>query len=486
MTRPPVTISPLQHRGARRIKVECPFDPAVISQIKKVKGRQWSKTHHCWHVPYTTEAFRQLKEMFDVSISPESGVRKQTPHTVKSGLDTTSETILLEKESKYRMKAFVPWQRKDWIDRIKTIPGRAWNEEEKYWSLPLARAVVEDLKTWFGKQLELKFEVPKYLPGNYLPKNWKTTANRVDKENHSTAWPHIAVSQKATHLKTPVPTKHAPVKQRIPAASLNKLNIQPGATPQLQTFMQDGMELIRVMGDSIIICPSGAHFVEAYLPLNKPGWIKDIREIPGRTWSPEAKCWRLPYVVETIKLLYRAFGGKAVFSFRPSDEIPVEWADKKPPGTTSPEPLLPVHKECLIALEKQLMLERKSRSTIRSYKHHLRRFLQHYPGTPPADINEKQIKDYLLYLVNEKSIAESTQNLVINSIKAFYEKVLKQEQKMYYIPRPKKRQTLPGIFSEKEVVNLLDATGNPKHKCILMVIYSAGLRLGELVNLKTR
>ena len=62
---------------------------------------------------------------------------------------------------------------------------------------------------------------------------------------------------------------------------------------------------------------------------------------------------------------------------------------------------------------------------------------------------------------------ESAQNQVINAIKAFFEKVMKQEKKVYYIPRSKRRQTLPNILSEREVVNLLQATGNTKHKCIL-------------------
>lgn len=241
----------------------------------------------------------------------------------------------------------------------------------------------------------------------------------------------------------------------------------------------------KVLGDKVVVVKKSDHFLEAYIPQDKRGWVEQVRAIPGRTWSPEAKCWRLPYVVETVKMIYRAFGDHAVFSFRPSDPIPWEWADKPLP-TKKFQPLLPAHKECLIALEEQLMLERKSYSTIKSYKGSLRRFLEHYHDTAPADINESQIKNYLLYLTKEKGVTVSTQNKVISAIKTFFEKVLKQEKKTYYIPRPKKDKTLPSIFSEKEVTNLINAVDNTKHRYILMIIYSAGLRISEAVNLKIR
>jgi len=95
MTKPPVTVSPLYHRGACRIKVECPFDEAVISKIKQVEGRRWSKTHHCWHVPYTSEAFQHLKKMFEVEISPEFSGKKQNEEPSKSPKKEAGEVLCL-------------------------------------------------------------------------------------------------------------------------------------------------------------------------------------------------------------------------------------------------------------------------------------------------------------------------------------------------------------------------------------------------------
>ncbi len=83
-------------------------------------------------------------------------------------------------------------------------------------------------------------------------------------------------------------------------------------------------------------------------------------------------------------------------------------------------------------------------------------------------------------------IKPSTQGQVLNAIKAFYERVMKQEKKTYYLPRPKRWKQLPTVLSEKEVTDLLKSVENLKHRCILMLIYAAGLRTGEIVNLKIR
>ncbi|RMG84313.1 MAG: hypothetical protein D6714_08150, partial [Bacteroidetes bacterium] len=487
MSKPYAILSPLFHRGTKHIKVEIANNENCKKRIRQVQGRKWSATHRCWYVPYTSEAFRQLKELFDLEMAGALPQKIKAPKT-SSNKTSSNESppstghVRLERESDKRMKAFVPWQRNDWIEQIKTIPGRAWNEQGKYWSLPMVKTTVQHLMEWFGENVQWKFELPADLPETYLPRSWKQSTR---KETHIEKKETTASQSRSPNLPPAQTTTAAAKPMVLPAASLNKLNIRPGAAPHLMNYIQNGREMTKVAGETVVISKSGDHFLEAYIPHEKKGWIEEIKTVPGRKWSPETKCWRLPYVVESVKLLYRAFGEKAVFNFRPSDPIPLQWKDKPKPKPQA-RPLSAAHKECLVALEEQLMLERKSHSTIKGYKSNLRRFLEFYRGTVPAEISERQIKDYLLYLVNEKGISESTQNQVINAIKAFFEKVLKQEKKMYYIPRPKRRQTLPNILSEKEVIDLLNVTDNKKHKGILMVIYSGGLRLGELVNLKIR
>ena len=74
-------------------------------------------------------------------------------------------------------------------------------------------------------------------------------------------------------------------------------------------------------------------------------------------------------------------------------------------------------------------------------------------------------------------------NLALNAIKFHYELVLGMPNRFYSIERPRKKQLLPEVLSTQEIKRMIDATRNIKHKCILSLLYSAGLRRGELLNL---
>jgi len=94
------------------------------------------------------------------------------------------------------------------------------------------------------------------------------------------------------------------------------------------------------------------------------------------------------------------------------------------------------------------------------------------------------ITAFLRYLVLERKVSTSYQNQAINAVKFYYERVLGGHRKVYLVERPREEKTLPIVLSEKEIGDLLKATENIKHKSILMLAYSAGLRLSELINVK--
>lgn len=82
----------------------------------------------------------------------------------------------------------------------------------------------------------------------------------------------------------------------------------------------------------------------------------------------------------------------------------------------------------------------------------------------------------------EWTIPHSDEN--INAIKFLYNETLNRGVKIDTIPRPKKENKLPNILSFDEVMKILDALNNEKHKALLVLVYSAGLRVGEVVRLK--
>ena len=101
-----------------------------------------------------------------------------------------------------------------------------------------------------------------------------------------------------------------------------------------------------------------------------------------------------------------------------------------------------------------------------------------------ASLTKEEIQAYQRYLVEDRKVSTSYQNQAINAIKFYFEKVLKQQRETYYIERPRKERYLPVVLSEEEVKKIISSISNLKHRCMIMTAYSAGLRVGELLDLK--
>lgn len=133
-------------------------------------------------------------------------------------------------------------------------------------------------------------------------------------------------------------------------------------------------------------------------------------------------------------------------------------------------------------LRKNLVVRKYSPKTIKSYIHYNKDFLG-YVRKKPNEITNEDVKDYLFYLVEEKEVSASTLNTVINALKFYYGEVLKRGF-VYELKRPKKDKKLPVVLNQEEISKILSSITNIKHRLILMLIYSAGLRVSEVVKLK--
>lgn len=132
-----------------------------------------------------------------------------------------------------------------------------------------------------------------------------------------------------------------------------------------------------------------------------------------------------------------------------------------------------------------LDLKAYSPRTRKVYLGHLRRFLE-WCGDGTARIPRepaKQAQAYLLELVRGRGISKSYQNQVVSALRFLCESVLGQPRLALRIPRPRKERKLPAVLSPGEVARLLGKTRNLKHRALLMLLYSAGLRVSEVVRL---
>lgn len=132
------------------------------------------------------------------------------------------------------------------------------------------------------------------------------------------------------------------------------------------------------------------------------------------------------------------------------------------------------------------LLEQKrySPSTIKTYRAYFSDFMEYHKGRNINRLKVADINKYILYLVNEKKISVSQQNMRINAIKFYYEQV-KGGKRQYYggITRGKEYKSLPEVLSLNEVCRILSYLSNRKHRCMISLIYSTGLRRSELLNL---
>jgi len=100
------------------------------------------------------------------------------------------------------------------------------------------------------------------------------------------------------------------------------------------------------------------------------------------------------------------------------------------------------------------------------------------------DITKEDINNYLLTLIKKKNISSSQQNQRIDSIKFHYERVLRRQKEYYNIARSRKEHKLPDVLSKEEIGAMLKNTNNLKHRSLITLIYSCGLRCNEAINMK--
>ncbi|MEL6653010.1 MAG: phage integrase N-terminal SAM-like domain-containing protein, partial [Bacteroidota bacterium] len=313
------------------------------------------------------------------------------------------------------------------MPRIKRLRGAFWSPEMGAWLVPCARLSEEDLKSHFLPEVEIRWD-----GGN------------------STLGPESSLDGEGPRFQ-------------------NRKK-KSEWTVYLQPIVHKGEARIKLIYD----------------------WNHELNErvkgISGRRWSQTFGSWHLP-VRYTPELLNIQFQDEVSFSWLPEEKhLPIGQLGERriKPLPKKREKILLSQKHLLEEkkMKEQMQLENKAENTIRTYTSQIKLFWMYYKDKVPSEIAAPDIRRYLLYLVNERKISESYHNQAINAIKFYYERILGWEPKGYYVQRPVASKRLPTVFSKAEVFDLLSVLSNLKHKAALSLMYSAGLRAGELLNLR--
>jgi integrase/recombinase XerD len=107
-----------------------------------------------------------------------------------------------------------------------------------------------------------------------------------------------------------------------------------------------------------------------------------------------------------------------------------------------------------------------------------------YFGKSPEQLGEDELKEYMLHLLNDRHLSHGTFKYYVSGLKFLYKTTLKREDVVANIKYPRRKKTLPVVLDLSEVEALFSVTDNIKHKALLMITYSAGLRVSETLHLK--
>lgn len=133
----------------------------------------------------------------------------------------------------------------------------------------------------------------------------------------------------------------------------------------------------------------------------------------------------------------------------------------------------------------EMQMKRFALRTQESYLEAVTKLVR-YVGKAPDQISAEEMRDYFLYLTNEKQLARSSVMQAICGLKFFYEQVLKRDWEVYEIQWPRREKKLPVVLSVEEVHRVLNGVQQPTYRVCLSTIYSCGLRLGEGVHLTVK
>ncbi len=215
--------------------------------------------------------------------------------------------------------------------------------------------------------------------------------------------------------------------------------------------------------------------IKVYIPYASAALRIAVKKMNTSYYHPTQKLWSVVNTKDNLEILKKLLGPGVKLENLKS--VRVQIPSKKLNEKSQVE--IQKFEQCII-------LKGYSRNTLKNYRNELIQFFTYFEGREYNTIRKEEIESFVAMLITRHKISNTKQNQMINAIKFYYEKVLGQPREFYDIQRPRKSKELPNVLSQSEVIRLINGPENIKHRCMLYLIYSAGLRSGELLNLRIR
>jgi integrase/recombinase XerD len=285
-----------------------------------------------------------------------------------------------------------------------------------------------------------------------------------------TALPEISVKTEkeddpinSSHL---LPVKQAQEKQSVPSVKATK---QPDFAPVIFTVSQADSRLI-------------IKFTGKY----DPEWIDELKTFGRYFYNSVRREWRIVWSQLAVDSLSDYFSSRGVEVIVKKQEVADVLKDMRQEQGSEVRNRI-IGNESIEGIElvrKHLEEKRYSKRTIESYTAHLELFFKYFHEKDPIDITEADVAEFIENYILKLGYSASYQNIMISAIKTYYiecgERIIQSDS----FERPRRSRALPKVFSKEDVMRIFSATLNNKHKLILWMIYSCGLRRSEVINIK--
>ncbi len=216
--------------------------------------------------------------------------------------------------------------------------------------------------------------------------------------------------------------------------------------------------------------------------------IELLRKVDGSTWSNSQKAWLVHYSqinVQAVCKLISSLGYTFIF-INDLKEVEKPKTYKERQHVNALALLSEDVQKKIIEFERWMHSKRYSASTIGTYSDALKTFLRFCEPKILAEIDNADVVRFNNDHILKNKLSPSFQNQVVNGIKLFFRTIENKVIETEKVHRPRTEKLLPNVLSKEEVKLILNAHNNIKHKAMLSLIYSCGLRRSELLSLKIK
>jgi integrase/recombinase XerD len=341
---------------------------------------------------------------------------------------------------------------KNLLSLAKSINGIKWSQSNSCWYAGNDESTLKQILAVFRESADI--DISAIASGRELKIPVQVTIRKVE--------------NKAVDLSLISPAEEAILKEKSDKHVADQKNISKFGPVQFTLSETDGRLVIKFTGTF------------------DQDWLREIKTY-GRPWYDSVnREWLLRWSQLAVDSLSDYFSSRGVKVIVKKKEVPVVLQKiridkgielrKRTIGKASQEG---------IDLVRRHMEEiRYSKRTIDSYLSQLDLFFKYFHEKDPPDITEGDISRFIEEFIIRSGYSASYQNIIISAIKMYFSLNGQKRFSPDSLKRPHRSRALPKVFSKEEVMQIFSATKNNKHKLILWLIYSCGLRRSEVINIK--